>query len=81
MVRLDVQNDLHGGKKGQEAVGIFTGLGHEHLRAAHTDISANGVQHPPTEMVGSFRASIRISVSMEVVVVFPWVPATATDWL
>ena len=36
---------------------------------------------PPTEMVGSFRASIRISVSMDVVVVFPWVPATATDWL
>ena len=47
MVRLDVQNDLHGGKKGQEAVGIFTGLGHEHLRAAHTDIAADGVQHPP----------------------------------
>ena len=31
---------------------------------------------PPTVIVGSFAASIRISPIMEVVVVFPWVPAT-----
>ena len=32
---------------------------------------------PPTEMVGSRSPASRIWESMEVVVVFPWVPATA----
>ena len=32
---------------------------------------------PPTEIVGSVPAAMKISASMEVVVVFPWVPATA----
>ena len=36
---------------------------------------------PPTEMVGSVSAARRMSVIMEVVVVFPWVPETATDSL
>ena len=35
---------------------------------------------PPTEIVGFFFSSMRISVSMEVVVVFPWVPDTAMDF-
>ena len=36
---------------------------------------------PPTEMVGSVSAANRMSVIMDVVVVFPWVPETATDSL
>ena len=33
---------------------------------------------PPTEMVGSFSPARRMWESMEVVVVFPWVPEMAT---
>ena len=36
---------------------------------------------PPTEMVGSASAAKRISVTMEVVVVFPWVPEIPTAYL
>ena len=36
---------------------------------------------PPTEMVGSVSASIRMYDSMDVVVVFPWVPLTAMEYL
>ena len=36
---------------------------------------------PPTEIVGSVSAANRMSVIMDVVVVFPWVPETATDSL
>ncbi len=36
---------------------------------------------PPTEIVGSVSAARRMSVIMDVVVVFPWVPETATDSL
>ena len=36
---------------------------------------------PPTEIVGSVSAAKRMSVIMDVVVVFPWVPETATDSL
>ena len=36
---------------------------------------------PPTEIVGSFWLSMRIMDSMEVVVVFPWVPDTPMDVL
>ena len=32
---------------------------------------------PPTEMVGSAFAAIKMSETMEVVVVLPWVPLTA----
>ena len=36
---------------------------------------------PPTEMVGSAFAARRIWLIMDVVVVFPWVPATAMELL
>ena len=36
---------------------------------------------PPTDSVGSVPASTMISEIMEVVVVFPWVPLTATGSL
>ena len=36
---------------------------------------------PPTDMVGSVSASIRMYDSMEVVVVLPWVPLTAIEYL
>ena len=36
---------------------------------------------PPTVIVGSVSASRRIWLIMDVVVVFPWVPATAMDCL
>ena len=41
MIRLDIQNHLQRGIKGQKAVGVLAGLGDKQIRAAHADISAD----------------------------------------
>lgn len=78
MVLPDVEDYAHSGVEGQETVGVLAGLRDKIGGMAHPDIAANAVQHTPTETVGSQSPASRISVIMEVVVVFPWVPDTAT---
>ena len=51
-------------------VGVLTCLGNEKFGTAHPDIAADGFQDAAYGDGG-----------MEVVVVFPWVPATATGVL
>ena len=40
MVLLNIQYNLHGGIKGQETVGIFTGFCHKQIRTSHTDVAS-----------------------------------------
>ena len=56
----------------EETVCVFACFSDKYIRVAHTDVSANGMED------AAYRHSrIRMCVSMEVVVVFPWVPDTA----
>ena len=77
MVLFNIQNDAHCGMEGQIAVGIFAGFCEEGVGMSHPDVAADLRKDAPTVMVGSMPASRRSMESMEVVVVFPCVPATA----
>ncbi len=64
--------------KGQETVGIFTGLRHKNSGPPTRMLPPMSPFKNTTHGDGWIRhPARRISVSMDVVVVFPWVPETA----
>ena len=77
VIFLDVQNQADLREKMVIAVCVLARFGNKNLGAANRILPWIAFKIPPTEMVGSFSPASRIWESMEVVVVFPWVPATA----
>ena len=79
MFCFDIQNDAVFRIKMQEAVRVFARFRQEEIGLAYPQVAVERFKIPPTVMVGSHLAARRIWLIMEVVVVLPWVPATAME--
>ena len=78
MVGGDVRDDRGVRAVDEEGAVALVGLGHEEVAGAGSALWPVAASTPPTAYVGSAPAATSAEVSSEVVVVLPWVPATAT---
>ena len=76
VVRVHIQNHRHSGEKGEEGVAVLTGLQNDGVPLPHPVSRPQGGEGPPDHHRGVPLGGQKIWVHMEVVVVFPWVPAT-----
>lgn len=81
MVCIDIEHNGNRRVEAEEGVGVLAGLSDEVIMRADAQRAAMASRLLPTMTVGSEPHSIPIIVSMEVVVVLPWVPDTQTACL
>src|SRR5262249_3642192 len=77
MVRLNVRDDRDGRRKEQEGAVALVGFKDNIIALASLALLPIVFKSPPTTIVGSKPALSRTVAIIDVVVVFPWVPATA----
>jgi hypothetical protein len=79
VIDLDVGEDRAVQRQLEVGAVALVGLDDEPLAPVHCAPVPMSVTSPPITKLGRRPASARISMSIDVVVVLPWVPATASD--
>ena len=77
VVLVNIKNHTEFRKEMKKAIGIFAGFCQENLEFPTLIFPPIAFKMPPTEIVGSSSPARRMWDSMDVVVVFPWVPEMA----